>query len=308
MKKQIFQFLAIYFFAAILLSCSDGDKKSEAEKISAEAENVANSQDHEENHIRSQKIKNLTHSIPCPVEITHIIKSSGGDYIKDDMNPASHARQYNSSYKQSLNLGVYSADLTLASMYHQHQDALTYLASVNHLATAMEIDHLFDMDVIGNLLKNNNNLDSLLVLSTSNFEKINLYLHSQNRSHQTTLILTGGWIEGLYLLSQIQKQISSDELSEKIGEQKIVLEQLLKLLSEYKTTEKYGVLYEDLKALHEMYQDVHINTTPGETKQIASGGMMLISSNAIQNIDISKETLHHITDQLDRIRKNIIAL
>lgn len=308
MKKSNNSFFAIFICSIFAFSCSEGEQKNEAKELSEKAEKHVQEKKEASTPLEVQKVKSLTHSIPSPIEVAHIIKASGGNYAKSNLNPAKRASQYPTRFQQSLNLGVYSADLTLASMYNQHQDALTYLGSINEISNALEIDHLFDLEAIEKLLKNNDNLDSLLTISTSNFEKINLYLHSQNRSHQTTLILTGGWIEGLYLLCQIQKEISSDELSEKIGEQKFVLEQLLKLLNTYSSEEDFKSLHHDLKKLHSIYEGVIIETTQGKAEHKETNGMMLISSNAIQSVQIPDEVLKEISVQLNQIRNNIIDL
>lgn len=307
MKKRNIQLLLL-FSSFLAFSCSSGEEKNEAKELISEADSVVNSKGRtEEAPIKVQKLKMLTHSIPSPIEVANIIKNSGGNYSKTNLNAPKNAKQYQSRFKQALNLGVYSADLTLASMYNQHQDALTYLSSINKLSELLEIDHLFDMKVIEKLLKNSNNLDSLLTISTSNFEKINLYLHSQNQSQETTLILTGGWIEGLYQLSKIQKEISSEQLSEKIGEQKFVLEQLLKILNTYEE-EEYKALHEDMKKLYVAYEDVIIETTQGHAEFKELNGMIMVTTDAIQHVDISEETLENITVQLNQIRKNIIRI
>src|SRR5205085_8607759 len=117
--------------------------------------------------------------------------------------------------------------------YNQNKDAISYLSAIRGLADELKIGQFFDFATIHRLAQNNNNVDSLLYITISNFEKINSFLYQQKRSDHSVLILTGGWLEALYISCKIVQGNKSKELQEKIGEQKIVLDQLILLLKNF---------------------------------------------------------------------------
>ena len=55
-----------------------------------------------------------------------MIKKSGALYDKNMMNPVSNLSKYSDGMKQSLNLGIYGADLGYVTMYENTGDAMEY--------------------------------------------------------------------------------------------------------------------------------------------------------------------------------------
>ncbi|NJM14862.1 MAG: hypothetical protein HC896_05330 [Bacteroidales bacterium] len=53
-------------------------------------------------------------------------------------------------------------------------------------------------------------------------------------------MIAGVWVEGLYLATQVAAETESNELLERIGEQKKILDQLLLILKNY---QKQDVFY-----------------------------------------------------------------
>ena len=72
-----------------------------------------------------------------------------------------------------------------------------------------------------------NNLDSLLLATNTNLEKLNEYFYKQKKTEYTILLLTGGWVESMYITSKITKKNPNELLKNRIGEQKIILEQCI---------------------------------------------------------------------------------
>ena len=78
---------------------------------------------------------------------------------------------------------MYGTDLGYTNIYEQNQDGVKYMASIKELADGLNIGQFFDIETIGRLATNSKNLDSLLLITTQNFNSINHYLQTQNRSN-----------------------------------------------------------------------------------------------------------------------------
>jgi hypothetical protein len=57
-------------------------------------------------------------------------------------------------------------------------DGIKYITSIKSLADELNIGQFFDVETIGRLAANSKNLDSLLLITTMNFNHINHYLQS----------------------------------------------------------------------------------------------------------------------------------
>lgn len=304
MKKILFVILA----TGGLWSCGSDKKSSSIEELESIEETLDDNDSNKPqlSEEEKNKLNQIFNSIPSPLEMSFLIKNIGSEYDVSYLNPSENVSKYSDSYKKALNLGIYGSDLAYANINNENQDGLAYLSNVRTLAKDLSIDQFFESKVLTNLIKNSNNLDSLLMITTSNFEKINLHLQSQNREHLSALLLTGGWIEGLSLACNVYNDKPNQELKDKIGEQKNGLEQLLQLLSYYENDAQIAPLVSDLKSLETAFDKVKIEVIQGESEMKEIDGIMMFIDNNQTNINYSEEDLKDISETVYKIRKNII--
>jgi len=196
--------------------------------------------------VDEEVINSILNQIPSPIEISMLLKESGSKYNVSLLNPSDNLPKYNSNYKKALNLGIYGTDLGYTNIFGNNQDGIKYISSIKSLADELNIGQFFDIKTIGRLATNSKNLDSLLLITTMNFNQINHYLQSQSRDNLSVLLLTGGWLEAMQITCQTAaKNPQNKELKETIGEQKIVLEQIMLLFSFYTADENMASLMED---------------------------------------------------------------
>jgi hypothetical protein len=253
-------------------------------------------------------IKDIIESIPSPVEISMAIKDSKGLYNKNLLSPTDNASNYSDSYKKALNLGVYGTDLGFANIYGRTTDVLSYLNVVRDLANDLGIGQFFDYNTIKKLAESADNLDLLIAETTSNFDKINYNLRQQRRDNLSILMLTGGWLEATYLTTKVYEQKNDPVLREKIGEQKVVLEQILLVLDLYKTNPGFGDLLADLRELERAYESVEIVTTMGGgvTQEIIDG-QLVVSDGSESSVEITDADIQNISSLIKSIRNKIIS-
>jgi len=254
-------------------------------------------------------IGDILQQIPSPLEISVLLKESGKKYNVSYLNSPDNTSKYNSNYKKALNLGVYGTDLGYTNIYEQNNDGVKYMASIKGLADGLNIGQFFDIETIGRLATNSKNLDSLLLITTQNFNNINHYLQTQNRSNLSVLFLTGGWLEALHITCEVaQANPDNKELQETIGEQKIILENILLLLSFYKDTDQnMASLLTDMQELKKIYDKVNITYTYKESTFEIVDGVMVIKDNSSSTIDIKPEDIANIRATTTNIRTKIIS-
>jgi len=287
---------------SILASCSGN--KPDAEAFEAQADSTSVS----EPPVSEEVISSVIQQIPSPLEISVLIKESGSTYDKSLLNGATNKSKYNSNYQKALNLGIYGTDLGYTNIYEQNQDGLEYMDAIKELADGLSIGQFFDIETIGRLATNSKNLDSLLLITTQNFNEINSHLQNQNRANLSVLLLTGGWLEAMHITAQIaQKNPDNSALKETIGEQKIILDNIVILLSFYESTDpRIAELHKQMVDLQSVYEAVEITSTYQEASYEIVDGVMVIKDNSTSEISIAPETETAIRSRIEEIRTGVI--
>src|SRR5260221_4238084 len=298
MRIAVFGMIA----ALILASCGKSKKPDEQEFL-----NTLDSAKKGPS-IDQEVINGILQEIPSPLEIYVLLKESGTKYSNSLLNSPDNISKYNSNYKKALNLGIYGTDLGYTNIYQQNQDGIKYLASIKSLANELNIGQFFDMETIGRLAGNSKNLDSLLLITTQNFNAINHYLQTQGRANLSVLLLTGGWLEAMQITCQVAaKDPKNKELKEKIGEQKIILEPIVLLDSYYKKDENMDSLLTDLEGLKAAFDKINITYTYKESTMEVVNGVAVIKDNSTTTIDITDKDIQNITQLTNSIRNKIAS-
>lgn len=259
--------------------------------------------------ISEEVISSVLQQIPSPLEISVLLKESGTKYDKELLNSPDNISKYNSNYHKALNLGIYGTDLGYTNIYEQNQDGLDYMGSIKELADGLSIGQFFDIETIGRLATNSKNLDSLLLITTQNFNSINQYLQEQGRANLSVLLLAGGWLEAMHITCQVAAvDPSNKELQETIGSQKIILENIVLLLSFYQQVDQnMASLLKEMQQLQAEYETIEIVTTYEESTFEIVDGVMVIKDNSSSEIKITDQNIENIKNLISSVRQKIIS-
>lgn len=297
MKKYVVAALAI-----MLLAC-DAKKEPSKDDFEQELDEMAEA----EIDISDENIINILNSIPSPLEISFIIHDAGITYDKALLNSEDNVSKYTSNNKKAINLGVYGTDLGYTDIYEQNQHGLLYLGAIKELADDLGIGQFFDFQLIRDLTENSKNIDSLLLVTNENFNKINNHFQEQNRSSLSSMLLFGGWVESLHLTCQVTIQnMDSEDLIERIGEQKIILENMMILLDVYgKQDEFIQSLAVKMEELQTSFDEVEITYTYEESTSKIVDGVLVIQNNSSSKVNITPEKVKEIANLTAQLRSQI---
>lgn len=302
-KLDTMKIMSIGLMVLLLVSCSSGKKADDQAFL-----NSLDSAQTKGATIDEEVINSILQQIPSPLEISVLLKESGTKYNIGILNTADNLSKYNSNYKKALNLGVYGTDLGYTNIYEKNEDGIKYLSSIKSLADGLNIGQFFDLETIGRLATNSKNLDSLLLITTQNFNSINHYLQTQSRANLSVLLLTGGWVEAMQITCQVAaKDPKNKELQEKIGEQKIILEQIVLLLGFYKDDANMASLLKDMEELKAAFDKINITYTYKESSMEIVDGVAVIKDNSTTTINVTEEDIKSITSITNSIRNKIIS-
>ena len=132
-------------------------------------------------------------------------------------------------------------------------------------------------------------------------------LKESQREGASALVITGGFIEALYLGTQLAKTTkNSTDIINRLAEQKGTLDNVVGLLSTYEKDASVAGVLADVKALKEIYDQVKVTSvsssdvkTNSTTKVTTIGGKISYS--------ITPELLTKLTEKSAEIRNKIIS-
>jgi len=240
--------------------------------------------------IDENAINGVLESFSSPVEMAALIEDLGVPFSKKYLASPEVADDYDTNFKKALGLGVLSADLGYLNVYAKTSEIINYLAVIKSLADELNIGQFFDFQTLKRLATNNDNMDSLMFLSVNSFHQMDEHLRKNNRSNLSALVVTGVWLEGLYLATQIVDEDTSKGLRDRIGEQKLILTDLYKILEVYRTQDKnFEKLATDVQELNKVYELVKISFIEGETVTKEIDGVTVVMQQDESVVDITKK-------------------
>jgi len=300
MKQLI---LSIIMLSFCLYGCNSN--KGTAEKLDMNQIITENSAQ-PELEISEESLNSIIQSLPSPLEIASLIKGSGVPFNEGLLNETDKQENYTTDFEKALAMGVYSGNLGYINVYEKSFLAVKYLTTIKGIADDLKIGQFFDFETIKRLSSNSDKIDSLIYLSTVNFEKMDQFLRGQSRSNLSVLMVTGTWLESLYLATQVVKSKKSDKLVERIAEQKMVLDQVMLILYAYKNEDFFSVIIDNMNVLKAEFDKVSIIYTYREPTTEEVNGRLRIVDNSTTEVKITDEQVLKITSVIENIRTKII--
>jgi hypothetical protein len=208
--------------------------------------------------------------------------------------------KYVTSFSKAANLGVYSTDLSFCFLYKQNQDFNNYLKNINELTNALSIDGSYGQEVNKRLQANSNNLDSLMSIVTEAGINADQYLKDNQRNTAVGVIAAGGWVEAMYILTNMAEKTQKDDVIGLVGDQKIVLKNLTYMLEQFKDDEEINALLTDMRDIAAIYESVQ--ATP-DKPIVSDKDIISVGNNT--SYKLSKEQLKSILEKVTALRNKI---
>lgn len=248
----------------------------------------------------------LIQSFPSPVEVSSIIQDMKVPYSESLLFDANKCDNFETSFKKSLGLGVFCADLGYLNVYNKTGDVINYLVAIRKLTESLRLAQFFDFPTLKRIATNNNNLDSLLILSTMSYYNMDSYLRESNRADVSAMMVTGVWTESLYLASQVYKKKENKRMRDHIASQKNILDDLMTVLVHYMGNNVDNVkLVSAFKELSKAYEPVSIEVIDGEDKVEMLDGQTVTTQGSYTVITVSDEQMTQIVKAVETLRKKI---
>ncbi len=252
MVKTLFK---IFLVSCVLTLASCANEEKTDDIVAADVETVKKS-------IRKTKFnaQNVFNTLPDRREVMRLIEDNKLEYNPDLLNEPTGVSKYTVEFFKAANLGIYGSDLSIASSFDQTQESMVFLKCVNVLATSLGVNSAFDQKLFDRIQANTTNKDSVLEIITGAFRKVDEILKSNHRPATSAIILSGCWIEGLYVSCQMAQSVNTTSLIKTIVGQRESLHNLIVMLEDVTLEEKSQFILDDLKKLYSVFEKAEKTT------------------------------------------------
>jgi len=291
----------IIFFSLMIASCRSGGRSERKEADSATFSEISAAI-----YEDIKQAEKIFYTLPSPLESAMLIKSAGALFDDDLLNPVENTKNYFSNRSMALNLGIYTCDLSFVSLYDQTQLIINYMNAAKKMADGLGIlDAISDED-LDELEANIHNTDIIMEIVSKTYLNSNSYLEENNQPAIASIVLAGGWLEGLYISTQLVdlEDFDGNKLVGRIIDQKLSVDILIKLLESNKGHPAVDELINEIRQIKLIFDKIKLTTSPIRPEYDQATDMTVLKSEV--KADITPEIFNELASAVAEIRSNLI--
>jgi len=297
-------FLPLFLILGMILTgCNLGTKSEGEGSGDFEASGTLDTETQEQ----LNTAKRIFYSLPSPLETAMLIKNAGAAYNEELMNPVSNSSRYITSKSKALNLGIYSTDLSYASLFDQSQATLDYIGAAKEMADGLNILDAIDEETVNQLEEQINNRDAIIDIISETLMNSSSFLKENELEGTASVVLVGGWIEGLYIATNLvnENNLDDNKLVERIVDQKLSLDIMVNLLESSPEDQDAQAVLEDVKALKTIFDKITINQ--GEVTAVEDPETNVTTLKSESSIKITNRVFTELKTKVIEIRSSYIS-
>lgn len=243
----------------------------------------------------------VIYNIPSPSEQFELISELDG--TKDVKLVNDPSKRYDGSKKQSLNFGVYIADVAYLTSFNETSKYLSFFNQLEKVGTELGVTEVFTEEM-GDLVKKwSGNPDSLFKLSNDTYSQSFQKLVDIDKGNELSLMLAGGWIETMYLTFGTSKGFGlSPKIDQIIIDQKLVGENLMDFMLDYQDNADVADYVKKLGTILDLYKGMDCVSAKTDVKE--NNGKISITGG--ETCTMNKSTFDKMKKEIEILRSEIV--
>jgi hypothetical protein len=253
-----------------------------------------------------KQAEKIFNALPSPLESAMLIKSAGARFDEKLLNPVSKVNSFVTNKAMALNLGIYTCDLSFASLYEQTQLLIDYMNAAKKMADGLGILEAIEQKDIDKLEENINNTEAIMEIVSQTFMNSNSYLEDNGQPATAAMVLVGGWVEGLYISTQLvdMKEFNGNKLVTRIIDQKLSIDILINLLEGSKGNPAVDELIVQVSKLKAVFDKINIQATPVRPEYNETTNTTVLRSEV--RTDMTPELFIELSQIVKEIRNSFV--
>jgi len=226
----------------------------------------------------------VLYALPNPIKVSMLIKKWGVGYQSALLHDPAKAPSYLTKKNMAVNFGIYVTDMTTAGLYGQTQTVLRYKQALLQLVEGLGLQSAVDQKMMQRLEDNLHNKNEVLRIISETYASCTSFLQAEDRHLYALAMLSGGWIEGMY--------IATNKLDENQAAYESRIAQVI-----VNNKQTFSILWQALSDLTTIPEDAIILTSQ-------MSGLARLLDTVTDNVDAV--TAVKIKEQIHLLRSNFI--
>jgi hypothetical protein len=228
-----------------------------------------------------QGVEKVLFPLPEPMKVYNMLQDIDAGYVGNILNPVQSLDTYKAGNAKAVNLGIYAADLSYATVYDKKNDVDAYSQVLKSMIDDLGVKVDYQMLTSQESRKKVENPDSLAKLTTQVFFDVYDFLNKESDPSYAALMANGYYIEGLYIATHLLKETyNSFEMLKIVCQQEAPLAEIIKLNEKFADNLYIQKIQVSLKSLKAFYE-----STKGS---------------------INQQQLDEIAKQIEAVRKSLV--
>jgi hypothetical protein len=267
------------------MACGGGNE-------SAKVENVDVDEVHS-NSMTKKDLDNFMHILPSHLRVALMFKNAGVNYNATVVADVSKHTTYEKPFEQAYMLGVYSVDLAYAAINNQTQQSVNFMKAGKYLAQQLGIEQIYEANnTLSRFEANMENIDSVKTLINDLFTETDVFLKDNDKLDVLLISMSAGWLEAVYISSNLAAETGKKEIISLIGDQRLSLTHLIAMMKSHATHADFGTMVADLETVQ---------------KELEKGQKTPDTETEAGVYDLSKDELKSIVKLVEGIRSKVVA-
>jgi hypothetical protein len=297
MKKMKLKSIVYLLFTSLslgLISCGGDDNHSD-DLVVTDSTKV------DSTSLKNEIGEEIIYQVPSPSEMLTFVKMVGGKANKNStfLNSADNASKYNDSKSKAINFGIYGCDLSYCSTFSMGVEALKYFKVVKKLGDEVGVSTTIDVNVAKRLENNVGNPDSLAFISDDLYYSSFEDLQKGKQGSTLALMVAGGYIESLYIVTNLNKFDAKNQATQRIADQKYTLDNIIEFMKKYESDASVAEVIKDFNSLKADYDTLKETEVAA---QASSKGIKVLEGGTV--IEITQDQYNVICDKIKSIRNS----
>jgi hypothetical protein len=256
-------------------NCGDGQKSDDVETAdSVKAEEP-----------KTGPVSETFFQVPSPGEMLTFIKMVGkGTKDVSFLNPPSNEKNYTDSKSKALNFGIYSCDLSYCSIFEIGSESLKYFKTVKTMGDQIGVSTAIKPEILKRLESNIGSSDSLAVITDDVYFSSFEALEDSKQGPTLALVVAGGWLESIYIATNLAKYQEKSPVIERLADQKYTLENLIEFLKKHEADPNVAAVRADFEGLLTEFNKITekdaqaVKTKDSKAATLAGGKQLVITA------------------------------
>ena len=256
--------------------------------------------------VSDQNSKKSFDNISSPIEIASLIKKIGVPYSNAYLFSPSDDLIKAPAYKKAMVLGILEADLSYLNVYKRYDNMKTCIDRIHEVSGTLNVQDVCATDQLNKIACTKGATDSMSFHMVRCFNEMDKNLKDNKKGNLSAIMISGIWLESLYMITQVAKKYPDKQIIEKIGEQKILLEKLMIALYSYSKDAEFAPYIEQFELIKNEFASVKVSYQLGNAEAIEKNDKLVIIQHEKCVITISDAILKKITTTTEAARKKMI--